>query len=188
MQLSYRVSKPDYFFKLFSKVVFNGNLTSNISIVKNIILLAAIGANKELHVMLADDDEDDRNFFQEAVTESVPNVKITTVSDGDRLIEKLLSLEALPQVVFLDLNMPVKNGWECLREIRSNEKLKQLPVVIYSTSSNREHIEETYRIGASFYIRKPDSYKDLKQLTRKVFSLEWGKHFQPSREKYLLTA
>jgi CheY-like chemotaxis protein len=171
-------------FQLF----FSKRLTGHRAVLRNIILLAAISAPKELRVLLADDDEDDRRFFDEAVTEAVANVRVATVPDGERLIDTLLGAEELPHVVFLDLNMPLKNGWECLREIRMHPKLQHLPVVIYSTSSNREHIEETYHGGASLYVRKPDSFSDLKTMARKVFSLDWKEHLQPSRAKYLLTA
>ncbi|HZF99778.1 MAG TPA: response regulator, partial [Chitinophagales bacterium] len=163
---------PSFAHDLF-QLFFSSRLTGHRAVLRNIILLAAISAPRELRVLLADDDEDDRRFFEEAVTEAVSNIRVSTVPDGERLIDTLLVASALPHVVFLDLNMPVKNGWECLQEIRMHPKLKHLPVVIYSTSSNREHIEETYHGGASLYVRKPDTFSELKTMARKVFSLDW---------------
>ena len=188
MHLDFHLVPPQQFAGNLFPLLFSSRLTGHGAVLRNIILLAAIASPKELRVLLADDDEDDRRFFEEAVSESVSNVRVSTVPDGEQLLEALLNMPELPHLVFLDLNMPLKNGWECLREIRMHPKLKHLPVVIYSTSSNREHIEETYHGGASLYVRKPDSFSDLKTMARKVFSLDWKEHLQPSREKYLLTA
>ena len=88
-----------------------------------------------LNIQLADDDIDDRSFFEKALKEVSISNHLTTVNDGEHLMKYLAdNLEQLPNILFLDLNMPRKNGFECLVEIRENEKLKDLSVVIFSTS------------------------------------------------------
>jgi CheY-like chemotaxis protein len=77
---------------------------------------------------------------------------------------------ALPELIFLDLNMPRKNGLECLKEIRSSEKFSKIPIAIYSTSASKNDIEETFRNGANVYIKKPSDFNILKQLLAKVLS------------------
>lgn len=90
-----------------------------------------------IHIILADDDEDDRLFFTDAFEEIKINTKVQTYKDGVELMDYLNREDAiLPQVLFLDLNMPKKNGIECLHEIKQNEKFKDLAIAIYSTSSS----------------------------------------------------
>jgi CheY-like chemotaxis protein len=123
-----------------------------------------------LHVILADDDIDDRFFFDKALKEiPIPN-RLTTVNDGEQLMKYLFENSAhLPDVLFLDLSMPRKTGFECLTEIKENEKLKDLPVIMLSTSFPRDNkyeqniIKMLFTIGAMDYIRKPGDYLTLKQ-------------------------
>jgi CheY-like chemotaxis protein len=144
--------------------------------------------NENLHILLADDDEDDRLFFKDAVEKVKRKTKITFLNDGEQLMEYLTKKDAnLPQVVFLDLNMPRKNGIECLREIRSHITLNDLSVAIYSTSSAEEDIEETFAQGANIYIRKPRDFGMLKKIMTEVLSLNWKYHTTGrNRENYLL--
>src|SRR5688572_22324718 len=96
-----------------------------------------------LHVLLADDDEDDRLFFKEAFEEIKVKTVVETVNDGVQLMNYLNREDIpLPHVLFLDLNMPRKGGIECLEEIRANDKLKNLTVAIYSTSASEQDIED----------------------------------------------
>ena len=83
------------------------------------------------NLLLADDDEDDRIFFNEALQELPIDTSLNTVNDGQQLMNLLTSISTtLPDIIFLDLNMPLKTGYECLKEIKLNEKLKCLPVII----------------------------------------------------------
>jgi CheY-like chemotaxis protein len=182
-----RVQEFPSFFSVL-RLVFTSTIQSRRNGIRWVILLMSVVAGKKIDVLLADDDEDDRVFFEEAIAEVAPNVNVTGVPDGERLLNHLLNANQLPHMIFLDLNMPIKNGWDCLKEIRSHDKLKHLPIIIYSTSASRENVDETYHIGASLYIRKPDSFSDLKGIARKVFAFDWDNHMRPSREKYLLTA
>jgi len=126
----------------------------------------------QLYILLADDDEDDCHFFQEALDELSIATRLTAVHDGEQLM-KLLTEKAseLPHVLFLDLNMPRKNGYECLREIKSSEQLKPLPVVILSTSFERDVADRLYRDGASCCMRKPSGHDELKGLIQQALTL-----------------
>ncbi len=127
-----------------------------------------------LHIMLADDDEDDRLFFKEAFEEVKVEHNITTFNDGVQLMNYLLVPENnAPDIVFLDLNMPRKSGIECLKEIRAHEKLKDIVVAIYSTSSAEQDIEDTFNGGANVYIRKPNDFTMLKKILGDVIQVDW---------------
>jgi CheY-like chemotaxis protein len=127
--------------------------------------------NASLMILLADDDESDQLLFKEAFGELKMKSVVHTVNNGMQLMDYLTKQDAaLPHLIFLDLNMPRKNGLECLKEIRCNEKFKEIPIAIYSTSSSKKDIEETFRNGANLYIRKPSDFSILKQLLAKAVS------------------
>jgi CheY-like chemotaxis protein len=127
-----------------------------------------------LKIVLADDDKEDRLLFKEAIDEIGINTDLSLFKDGQELMDFLNSTEGtLPHVVFLDLNMPVKNGMECLEEIRNNDALNSLSVAIYSTSSSEKDIENTFLKGANIYINKPNTFSDLKGVIKKVLQLNW---------------
>ena len=131
-----------------------------------------------IHIVLADDDEDDRINFHDAINQVRPTTRITLVNDGAQLMKLLedLPLADMPSLVFIDLNMPKKNGHECIREIRSNARLKNLTVAIYSTSSTEEDIEQTFIQGANIYIKKPDEFSQLVRVLNEVITLNWQYH------------
>src|SRR5215204_5152622 len=103
-------------------------------------------------IWLADDDEDDRFLFQEALNEITLSTHLTSVCDGEQLMDALTT-NALPDMLFLDLNMPRKDGFQCLTEIRNDEKLRTLPVVVFSTSFQPDAVDKLYKSGAHYYIR-----------------------------------
>ena len=142
-----------------------------------------------LHVLLADDDDDDRLFFKDAIEEVKVKTVVTMVNDGVELMDYLLKPEIhLPNLVFLDLNMPLKNGMECLKEIRSNNKLKDLTIAIYSTSAMEKDIEETFVKGANIYIKKPKEFEELKNILTKVITINWQYHTSGlNKENFLLS-
>lgn len=143
-----------------------------------------------IQLLLADDDEDDCLFFEEALSEMPLSVHLTTVNDGEQLMQHLATtIEELPNVVFLDLNMPRKNGFECLTEIKRDEKLKALPVVIYSTSFDPEMVNLLFNNGAHFYIRKPSEFSKLKQVIQNALTLMTQSVMAPpEKEKFVLQA
>lgn len=130
-----------------------------------------------INICLADDDEDDRLFFTDAFDELKINTKVSTFNDGVELMNHLNHCDTiLPNILFLDLNMPKKNGVECLLEIKQNEKLNDIAVAIYSTSSSEEHIEETFINGANIYIKKPSDFDTLKKILSEVVTINWQYH------------
>lgn len=141
-----------------------------------------------LNIALADDDEDDRLLFKDAIEEIKMKTKLSLFINGKELMDYLtLPNVILPEVVFLDLNMPIKNGMQCLKEIRENAHLNNLSVAIYSTSSSENDIEETFINGANVYINKPNRFGDLKSVIEKVLQLNW--QYQTSalnRDNFLL--
>ena len=141
-----------------------------------------------LHIVLAEDDEDDRAFFQEAIDEVKIKTKVDTVNDGQQLMEYLGRTNGhLPDVIFLDLNMPRKSGIECLEEIRANKNLKDISIVIYSTSTAEEDIEQTFLKGANIYIRKPNDFKKLKEAIAQVLNINWQYHTSRlNRDNFIL--
>jgi len=130
-----------------------------------------------IHIILADDDEDDRMFFTDAFNELKINTKVQTFINGVELMNYLNADTCiLPNVLFLDLNMPMKNGIECLLEIKENDRFKDIAIAIYSTSSSEEHIEETFVNGANIYIKKPNDFATLKKVLSDVVTLNWQYH------------
>lgn len=139
-------------------------------------------------LLLADDDMDDRLFFQDAVEDLYTTSDLTTVIDGVELMEFLYqNVGQLPDILFLDLNMPRKTGCECLVEIKANEKLRDIPVVIFSTSLDVEKINELYDHGAHYYIRKPGDFNNLKKVIHEAtILLTDDKSNQPERNKFVI--
>lgn len=130
-----------------------------------------------IHIILADDDEDDRLFFTDAFDELKMKTKVQTYNDGVELMEYLKSENSvLPHVLFLDLNMPKKNGIECLHEIKADKRFDDIAIAIYSTSSSEEHIEETFVNGANIYIKKPNDFNTLKKVLSDVVTINWQYH------------
>ena len=127
---------------------------------------------KHLDILLADDDTDDCLFFKEAVEAMPISTHLTAVHDGEQLMQLLTSETGkLPHLLFLDINMPRKNGFECLSEIKQNKKLKDLPVVIFSTSFEQEVVNLLYDNGAQFFIRKPSEFTLFKKIILHTLTL-----------------
>jgi CheY-like chemotaxis protein len=125
-------------------------------------------------VFLADDDDDDCVLFQDAMNEVAQDHELVISYDGQELLETLYArVPPEPRVIFIDLNMPRKNGIECLQEIKTIEKLKDIPVIILSTSSQAGSIESAYANGADMYITKPGTYAMLKKTIEIVLAVDW---------------
>ncbi len=118
-----------------------------------------------IRILLADDDEMDRLLFIEVFEELKIITMVVTVNNGAQLMKYLNeNPDDLPQIVFLDLNMPRKNGLDCLKEIRKNNLFNDISVAIYSTSKSEKDIEDTFHNGANIYITKPGDYNELKKV------------------------
>lgn len=128
---------------------------------------------KPLNILLADDDTDDRQFFEKALMEIPIAAHLNIVHDGEQLMSYLYeNHNTLPDILFLDLSMPRKTGFECLAEIKENEILKNIPVFVFTTSFGRDADFERSltntltNIGAEQYIRKPGDFEELKVIIR----------------------
>lgn len=139
-------------------------------------------------ITLADDDEDDRLLFTDAFDELKINTVVNTFNNGKLLMDYLMEPEnILPHIIFLDLNMPIMNGIECLKEIKKNERLKNIAIAIYSTSSANDDVEETFVLGANVYIKKPDDFKKLKNVLNEVITVNWQYYTSGlNKENFLL--
>jgi CheY-like chemotaxis protein len=140
------------------------------------------------HLLLADDDDDDRMLFQEALREVSRDTRLTMAIDGEQLMEVLDALlPERPTVLFLDLNMPRKNGFACLEELRQRESFKDMPIVVLSTSDDVATIDMLHRSGASHYISKPPSFEVLKAVVEYFCRVDWNPAHPSSREAFVLT-
>ncbi|TLF47094.1 response regulator [Maribacter aurantiacus] len=122
-------------------------------------------------IYLADDDSDDRAFFSDALGEIPIATTIEEFSNGVDLMSFLLNSEhQKPDAIFLDLKMPMMDGFECLADIRDLESFSNIPVIIYSTSFHEKDVERLKKMGATLYLKKPSSFNQLKTLLHKCLS------------------
>jgi len=144
---------------------------------------------KQLNILLADDDTDDCIFFKEALDELPLSTHLTVVHDGEQLMQLLINeTNELPDVLFLDLNMPRKNGFECLSEIKLSKKLNQLPVIIFSTSFEQEVVNQLCQNGAQYFVRKPSEFSQFKKIIQQSLALIAQENIpQPTRENFVIT-
>jgi CheY-like chemotaxis protein len=130
-----------------------------------------------VEILLVDDDQDDRSIFSDALSELKIETNLTLLEDGRELVNYLEDPKTkIPDILFLDLNMPYKSGVECLKEIRQIEKFRSLSVAIYSTSNSEKDMEDTFVNGANIYIKKPNDFTQLKKVLNEVVSINWQFH------------
>ena len=124
-------------------------------------------------VWVVDDDEDDQLFIRSAFMDAHPPVTVLTLGDGNELLPMLAQCDELPRLILLDVNMPRKNGFETLSELRQLPDFADLPVVMLTTSSNEEDRRRSLALGANYFLTKPLSYERLKELAQEL-SQEWA--------------
>ncbi len=140
-----------------------------------------------IKILFADNDKDDFILFRDALNETKIPAEISNVNDGEHLMEVLKSSSTLPDILFLDLNMPRKNGLECLIEIKLLKNCKQLPIIIFSTSYDQKMVDQLYKNGARYYVRKPAKFLDLKVAIQNVINLTINEKLnQPTRENCVI--
>jgi CheY-like chemotaxis protein len=123
---------------------------------------------------LVEDDDDDYLLFQDALIELTKDVRLTRAEDGELLMKLLDTYTiALPDIIFLDLRLPMKDGFECLAEIRKSDRLKDLPVIIISTANEPTVIRKAYETGANFYLCKPGNFQQMKLNIEQILSNDW---------------
>jgi len=140
------------------------------------------------NIFLAEDDADDRMLFEDALKEITIPTQLTVAKNGLELMSNLETVTAPPppHVVFLDLNMPLKDGFECLQEIRNTSRFKGIPVVIFSTTASDDAVNKTYEDGANYYICKPRSFQLLVKAIETVLTLEMWQAPRPPIDKFVL--
>lgn len=144
--------------------------------------------NDPIYVLIADDNESDRIFFREAFKEIKIKTVVKAVNDGEELMNYLSRrVNNLPNILFLDLNMPRKSGMECLLDIKRLDHLKHMAIAIYSGSTSEEVVEQAFVNGANVFIRKPNDIGTLKNLLEEIITINW--QYQTSglnRDNFLL--
>ena len=143
---------------------------------------------KKLLIYLIDDDGDDRDIFNIALKDIDNSAQCIATDSGINAIQTLQTEnEFTPDYIFLDLNMPRKTGFECLTEIKLNQTLKSLPIIIYSTSLDIEVVNLLYEKGAHHYIRKPGEFSDLKKVILEVLTVTVKTNsVRPAKEKFVI--
>lgn len=137
---------------------------------------------KPTNVLIAEDDDDDFFIFSVAISETAFTVILRRAEDGE-LLMKLLQ-EQIPDILFLDMLMPCKDGKQCLLEIRSDRRYDTLPIIVYSALEDLETVEYCYRQGSNLFTIKPNSIEDLKEALQRILSIDWKKtmYFPPKSE------
>lgn len=145
--------------------------------------------SKKINILLADDDQTDCLLFKDALRELPVSASLTIVHNGEKVTELLnKKRRKLPDVLFLDINMPRKNGFATLGEIKRNSRLENLPVVIFSTSSETETIKRVFSDAAHYYISKPADFLQLKKVIYEALILISQKDkSMPLEENFMIT-
>ncbi|MBS1684986.1 MAG: response regulator [Bacteroidetes bacterium] len=139
-----------------------------------------------IYAMLADDSPDEHFLFIHTVKGIDKSITVSTAVNGEDLLNKLSKASDLPHIIFLDINMPFKNGKESLHDMRQDLRLRDIPVVIYSTSDEKSDIEDTFALGADMYLKKPQDFIELEDILKGLFKLyrEQGFH-RGDRDRYI---
>ncbi|HEU4473037.1 MAG TPA: response regulator [Flavisolibacter sp.] len=124
------------------------------------------------NIYLADDNKADRLAFEKAMLQVQPAIRLTTVTNGDELMQVLAHY--IPELLFLDLEMPHKNGLQCLQSIRSNKSFDLLPIIVFSATRRPNNIQLAYGLGANLFFSKPGSEEELASSLRQILLLDWN--------------
>ena len=141
------------------------------------------------NVYIADDDTDDIEFFQDALSQVSDTASLASGKNGVELMKKLLYPELpVPDIIFLDINMPLMNGLECLKEIKQHLHLKHIPIVMYTTSALQSTIELAYKLGANLLVEKPSEFDDLKNMLTSILQIDFSRQSQPDISRFVYKA
>jgi CheY-like chemotaxis protein len=121
-------------------------------------------------IVYADDDPEDRELFSDALKEVSPDTKLILASDGKEVITFLQTSPVLPDYIFLDINMPIMGGKDCLLTLKATEDVKDIPVIMYTTTSNKRELEKYIDLGAEGFIVKQPSFQGIKDSLKKVLN------------------
>lgn len=126
---------------------------------------------KDIYCFLIDDDEDDRKIFEMAVNKISAQIKFGYAKSGPDAIEQLKDCKRVPNFIFLDLNMPIMSGNDCLIELKKTASVAEVPVIIYSTTITEKIVYDTLHDGAFDHIEKPSKIEKLEQYLKRIFQL-----------------
>ncbi len=142
-----------------------------------------VAATAFRRVLLIDDDQDDCYLFTEAIKSTFPAIELACVNNVIDIFP-YLQIKS-PEIIFLDLNMPFKNGFEFLSELRSHSQFNHIPVVIFSSSNYTKDIKLAYEKGAALYFTKPTSFEELSEAVQLILQMDWQKPAIITAQHYL---
>jgi DNA-binding response OmpR family regulator len=142
------------------------------------------------NILLADDNQSEHIFFVHSLRFINESINLQSVSGGPSLMQYLNDVcNQIPDILFLDINMPIKDGKECLADLRADKRFDHMSIVMYSTSDDQSDTDETYGLGADRYVRKPVEIDDLISMLRTIISAYEQGAIKPScREQYVLAS
>ena len=143
-----------------------------------------------IKVFLVDDDQDDYLFFKKALQFQVFKTTLQKITCGEDLMDELNDENlVLPDVIFLDINMPEKDGYACLVDIKDSARLKNIPTVMYSTSYQKDVADMLFEIGADFFIKKPKDFNDVRKAIEKALCfVTENEQYSPTRDNFLIAS
>ena len=128
----------------------------------------------KIHILLGEDDPDDSMLFIQALDETKLTSVVNIADNGAKFVDHVDGKSnSVPDIIFLDVNMPLKNGIECLQALRSKDDYKSVPVIMYSTSGTKGEIESCYEKGANYYVVKPFSFDAIKKMVSDFCTRDW---------------
>ncbi|SHG27832.1 response regulator [Flavobacterium defluvii] len=139
---------------------------------------------KKWTIFYTDDDEDDLSLFTDAVESLSEDINLQTYSGGEKLLNAVYNPPPTPSIIFLDLNMPGKNGFDVLNELKGSKESSDIPIIIFSTSNEPSIIEKCLSLGANFFITKPVLMKDIIKSIEHSLTINW-KEFVPDRKTFV---
>ena len=125
-------------------------------------------------ILLVEDDTDDQLFFVDAVKEIQPTLECDIASNGLEALDHLDKVPPPPSIIFLDLNMPIMNGFECLAKLKAIKQYKEIPVVIFTTSNQPVDVERTISMGAKLFLTKPPDFEVLKDKLHDILKTDFA--------------
>lgn len=136
-------------------------------------------------VLIAEDDRDDYEILEDVINSLELKIVVSRAENGD-LLMKLIH-EKIPDLLFLDLVLPCKDGKACIKEIRGDKKFDGLPIIVYSSLKDLESIDFCFRSGTNLYLVKPNSYTSIVEAVQRIFSVDWKKlSYYPTRSDFVL--
>jgi CheY-like chemotaxis protein len=143
--------------------------------------------NTRLNILLVEDDKDDILFFKEAVEKLEIVNELVIAYNGEEVFSLLCDEKKIFDLIFLDINIPLKDGKQCLKEIKAHEKYKEIPVIMFSGSQAQSDVDEVYELGAHYHVVKPYAHSNYVASLKIVFEKNWKeKQPRPPKEKFVV--